>query len=86
MYGFMAEIVPPLQTKRPPGNRAAFSLRENSSNGGLNRQNFLAKSYESASGVSRKLLRNKYRVFSGLNKIRQKGPKRPVSGQSLPRE
>ena len=31
------------QAKRPPGNRAAFSSRENSSNGGLDRQNFLTK-------------------------------------------
>src|SRR3954454_7545256 len=35
------------KTKRPPGNWAASSSRENSSNGGFRfRQNFLPKSYE----------------------------------------
>ena len=34
-----------VKTKRPPGNWAAFSSRENSSNGGNRfRQNFLPKS------------------------------------------
>src|SRR5260370_33781278 len=54
------------QTKRPPGNRAASSSRENSSNGGLDRQNFLAKSYEPKTGVSRNFLENKFHVFNGL--------------------
>jgi hypothetical protein len=33
------------ETKRPPGNVGGLFLRENSSNGGETRQNFLAKSY-----------------------------------------
>src|SRR6266516_544941 len=40
--------------------------RENSSNGGLGRQNFLAKSYEPETGVSRNFLGNKSCVFNGL--------------------
>jgi len=46
--------------------------RENSSNGGLNRQNFLAKSYEPATRVSSKLLINKSFIFNALYKSCQK--------------
>jgi hypothetical protein len=53
-----------VQTKRPPGNWAAFSSRENSSNGGLKtRQNFLAKSYEPKNGGVKRFLRNKRLYF-----------------------
>jgi hypothetical protein len=48
------------KTKRPPGNWAAFSSRENSSNGGnKSRQNFLPKSYEPKNGGVKRFLRNK---------------------------
>jgi hypothetical protein len=52
-----------VETKRPPGNRAAFSQGRIVLTEGKNRQNFLAKSYEPGTGVSRKLLRNKLFVF-----------------------
>jgi len=53
------------QTKKPPGNRAAFSFtRENSSNGGKkSRQNFLAKSYGPKKGGVKQFLLNKCLLF-----------------------
>jgi len=55
------------KTKRPPGTGDLFS-RENSSNGVKNRQNFLAKSYESKKGGVKKFLGNKYVCFQSLTK------------------
>ena len=55
------------KTKRPPGTGGLFS-RENSSNGVKNRQNFLAKSYESEKGGVKKFLGKKYVCFQSLTK------------------
>jgi hypothetical protein len=57
-----------LQTKRPPWQWAAFSFRENSSNGAKNRQNFLAKSYEPKKGGVKEFLGNKYLCFQWFRK------------------
>jgi hypothetical protein len=54
------------QTKRPPGNRAASSSRENSSNGGkeIFRQNFSwRKSYEPKKQGVKEFLGNKSLCF-----------------------
>jgi len=57
------------KTKRPPGNWAASSSRENSSNGGLKfRQNFLPKSYEPKNGGVKRFLGNKRYCFQQLTK------------------
>ncbi|HZP64475.1 MAG TPA: hypothetical protein VFB28_13755 [Terriglobales bacterium] len=45
---------------------AASSLRENSSNGGIYRQNFLAKSYEPKKQGVKEFFRNNYFVFNNL--------------------
>jgi hypothetical protein len=49
--------------KGHPATQAAFSSRENSSNGGMYRQNFLAKSYEPKKRGVKEFLRNKYLWF-----------------------
>src|SRR5450631_1097930 len=51
------------QNEKAARQRRPFLSRENSSNGGLNRQNFLAKSYESKKGGVKGFLRNKYLCF-----------------------
>ncbi len=77
------------KTKRPPGNWAASSSRENSSNGGKVRQNFLEKSYESKNGGVKRFLLNKCLCFQSVTKsintcaectnLRQKGLENFVS-------
>jgi hypothetical protein len=52
--------------KGHPATQAAFSSRENSSNGGKIRQNFLAKSYEPKNPRVNKFLGNKYLYFQLL--------------------
>jgi hypothetical protein len=54
--------------KGHPGKGAAFSFRENSSNGAKIRQNFLAKSYEPKKGFVKGFLGNKYVCFLSLRK------------------
>ena len=49
--------------KDRPGKGAAFSFRENSSNGAKIRQNFLAKSYGPKKGLVKGFLGNKYVCF-----------------------
>src|SRR5947209_12133867 len=62
-------IVVARKTKRPPGNWAASSSRENSSNGGFKfRQNFLPKSYEPKNGGVKGIFVNKYLSFQQLTK------------------
>ena len=51
------------KTKRPPGKRRPFLSRENSSNGGKGRQNFLAKSYWPKNRSVKEFLGNKYICF-----------------------
>jgi hypothetical protein len=57
-------------TKRKghPATQAAFSSRENSSNGGKFRQNFMAESYERKKGCVNIYLGNKYLYFQQLTK------------------
>src|SRR5208337_283047 len=67
---------PEEQTKRPPGNWAAPSSRENSSNGGFRfRQNFLPKSYESKNGAVKRFLLNKCLCFQQHTKPINTGKK-----------
>jgi hypothetical protein len=44
----------------------AFSSRENSSDGGIDRQNFLAKSYEPKKARVKEFLRNNTFIFNTL--------------------
>jgi hypothetical protein len=55
-----------VETKRPPGKRRPFLSRENSSNGDVNRQNFLAKSYEPKKQGVKEFLGNKYLCFQSI--------------------
>jgi hypothetical protein len=61
--------------KGRPATQAAFSSRENSSNGGKIRQNFLAKSYEPKKPRVNKIFGNKYLCFQlvrkGVNILRK---------------
>jgi hypothetical protein len=54
--------------KGHPATQAAFSSRENSSNGGKFRQNFMAESYERKNPCVNKYLGNKYLYFQPLTK------------------
>jgi hypothetical protein len=54
---------PARKRKGRPATQAAFSSRENSSNGGKFRQNFMAESYECKKGCVNKFLGNKYVCF-----------------------
>jgi hypothetical protein len=55
------------KTKRPPGNRAASSSRENSSNGALKSvKTFCANLMSLKTGVSRDFCEINVFVFSGL--------------------
>src|SRR5438105_3766740 len=53
----------PRKRKGHPATWAASSSRENSSNGVLNRQNFLAKSYEPKKQGVKEFLGNKWLLF-----------------------
>src|SRR5438876_10954172 len=55
-----------MDTRKPPGNRAAFFFRENSSNGGKDHQNFLAKYYGPEKGVSREFSDDKCIIINNL--------------------
>src|ERR1700734_887572 len=59
-----------LQNEKATRQKAAFSSRENSSNGGLeSRQNFLPKSYEPKKGGVKRFLGNKCLYFQQLAKL-----------------
>jgi hypothetical protein len=65
-YDSADAFVPYSNEKATRQQGGLFFLRENSSNGDLNRQNFLAKSYEPQTGVSSNFLGNNVFVFRGL--------------------
>jgi hypothetical protein len=54
--------------KGHPALGSLFLTRENSSNGVLNRQNFLAKSYESKKGSVKEFFGNKYLCFQWIRR------------------
>jgi hypothetical protein len=70
------------QQKGHPATQAAFSSRENSSNGGKFRQNFMAESYEWKKPCVNKYLGNKYLYFQQLTKKINMARKFPISRQN----
>jgi hypothetical protein len=57
---------PILKNEKAARQWAASSLRENSSNGGIYRQNFLAKSYEPKKQGVKEFFRNNFFIFNNL--------------------